>query len=71
MSHSALAESPTVDHGPWIELEQPDAALVARLEAQYAMRFGPRVYTEDQHAFIDQVVRERVDLAEPPLPLED
>jgi hypothetical protein len=71
MSHSALVEPETIDHGPWIELEPPDVTIVARLEAQYAMRFGSRAYTDAQASFINEVVRERPDLAEPPLPLED
>jgi hypothetical protein len=73
-SNSALAEPiaverQPVDLGPWCELDPDDS--VARLEAQYAMRFGPTSYTDAQSAFIDEVISRRKDLDEPPLPIED
>jgi len=42
-----------------------------RHRSQLAMRLGPRTYTDVQAEFIERVVRERRDLPESALPLDD
>jgi hypothetical protein len=66
MSTAVLERDSTTSAGGWIELDPP-----VRYRTLHEARFGPRTYTSEQVAFIEQVVSERAPLTDEPIHLDD